>query len=98
MHSLWRNPGNVSSPGSHPDRPQPGPYAPTGSDSRAPHIAHPNRHTRLLIGLPPGGPTDVVARIVAPKLGDALGQQIVNLQLNSLRSPPWGVRKAATLT
>lgn len=38
---------------------------------------YPNRPIRLLIGLPPGGPTDVVARIVAPKLGDALGQQVI---------------------
>ena len=39
--------------------------------------AYPNRPIRLLIGLPPGGPTDVVARIVAPKLGDALGQHVI---------------------
>jgi tripartite-type tricarboxylate transporter receptor subunit TctC len=39
--------------------------------------AYPNRPIRLLIGLPPGGPTDAVARIVAPKLGDALGQQVI---------------------
>ena len=45
-----------------------------GSAADAPY---PNRPIRMLIGLPPGGPTDVVARIVAPKLGDALGQQII---------------------
>ena len=38
---------------------------------------YPNRPIRLLVGLPPGGPTDVVARIMAPKLGDALGQQVI---------------------
>jgi tripartite-type tricarboxylate transporter receptor subunit TctC len=40
-------------------------------------VAYPNRPIRLLVGLPPGGATDVMARIVAAKLGDALGQQIV---------------------
>jgi tripartite-type tricarboxylate transporter receptor subunit TctC len=39
--------------------------------------AYPTHPIRLLIGLPAGGPTDAVARIVAPKLGDALGQQII---------------------
>lgn len=38
---------------------------------------YPNRPIRLLVGLPPGGSVDVAARIVSPKLGDALGQQIV---------------------
>ena len=38
---------------------------------------YPNRPIRLLVGLPPGGSTDVIARIVALKLGDALGQHIV---------------------
>lgn len=31
----------------------------------------------MLVGLPPGGSTDVIARIVALKLGDALGQHVV---------------------
>lgn len=39
--------------------------------------AYPNRPIRLLVGLPAGGSTDVMARIVAAKLGDALGQQVV---------------------
>ena len=39
--------------------------------------AYPDRPLRLLVGLPPGGSTDVIARIVASKLGDALGQQVV---------------------
>ncbi len=39
--------------------------------------AFPNRPIRLLIGFPPGGGNDVVARIVGPKLGDLLGQQVV---------------------
>ena len=39
--------------------------------------AYPNRPIRLLVGLPPGGTADVLARVITPKLGDALGQQIV---------------------
>jgi tripartite-type tricarboxylate transporter receptor subunit TctC len=37
----------------------------------------PIRPIRLIVPYPPGGGSDVVARIVAPRLGEALGQQIV---------------------
>ena len=37
----------------------------------------PNRPVRMLVGYPPGGPADVTARLVAPYLSDALGQQVV---------------------
>src|SRR4051812_4890696 len=39
--------------------------------------AYPNRPIRMLVGLPAGGSTDVIARIVASKLGDALGQHVI---------------------
>ena len=45
--------------------------------SNAVGSVYPDRPIRLLVGLPPGGSVDVVARIVMPKLGEALGQQIV---------------------
>lgn len=32
---------------------------------------------RLIVGFPPGGPTDLVARLVAPKLTETLSQQVV---------------------
>src|ERR1700742_5065319 len=36
---------------------------------------YPNRAVRVVVGFPPGGPTDVIARIVAQNLSDSLGQQ-----------------------
>jgi len=38
---------------------------------------YPNRPIRLLVPNPPGGATDTIARVVAPALGDALGQPVV---------------------
>jgi tripartite-type tricarboxylate transporter receptor subunit TctC len=38
---------------------------------------YPNRPIRMLVGFAPGGGTDVVARILAPKLVEMWGQQVV---------------------
>src|SRR5262249_4878797 len=38
---------------------------------------YPNRIIRLIVPFPPGGPTDVIARIVANSTGPVLGQTIV---------------------
>jgi tripartite-type tricarboxylate transporter receptor subunit TctC len=40
-------------------------------------IAYPERPVRLVVPSPPGGGADTVARILAPKLSEVLGQQIV---------------------
>ncbi len=47
------------------------------SQTPAPKSGYPDRPIRLLVGVPPGGSTDITARIVAGKLAEALGQQIV---------------------
>ena len=38
---------------------------------------YPAKPVRMVIGFPAGGPIDIVARVMSPKLGEVLGQQVV---------------------
>ena len=44
---------------------------------RAQAQAYPNRFVRLIVPFPPGGGTDAIARVVATKLSEMWGQQLV---------------------
>ncbi len=44
------------------------------AQAQAPYPAKP---IRFIVGFPPGGTNDIVARVLAPKLGEYLGQQVV---------------------
>lgn len=39
--------------------------------------AYPNKPIRMVLGFPPGGPTDIVARILGQKMADELGQPVL---------------------
>src|SRR4051794_38143051 len=49
-------------------------FALTAGPASAQYPTHP---IRLLVPNPPGGATDTIARVVGPKLGEALGQPVV---------------------
>ncbi len=45
--------------------------------AQSPEAAFPSRPIRMVVGFTPGGQPDIVARLLAPKLYEALGQQLV---------------------
>ena len=46
----------------------------SGSPAAQPY---PVKTVRMLVGFPPGGGTDIVGRIVAQRLAEGLGQQVI---------------------
>ncbi len=50
--------------------------APTAGAAQA-QGTYPDRPIRLVIGFPPGGPTDIAGRLLAQRLTEILGQQVV---------------------
>jgi tripartite-type tricarboxylate transporter receptor subunit TctC len=54
---------------------------------------YPNRPVVLVIPLPPGGTNDIMARAVADKMSDALGQRIVIENRNAGGSGTVGTRE-----
>ncbi|MEK7876549.1 MAG: tripartite tricarboxylate transporter substrate-binding protein, partial [Pseudomonadota bacterium] len=48
-----------------------------GLSSAAVAQSYPVKPVRLIVAFPPGGSTDIIARIVGQKLGERLGQQVV---------------------
>ena len=44
---------------------------------RAQAVDFPDRPLRLVVGFPPGGPNDLLARIVAPGIGERLKRSVV---------------------
>src|SRR6185436_41985 len=47
------------------------------ADASYAQSSYPNRPIQLVVTVPPGGAADNIARVIAAKLTDALGQQVV---------------------
>ncbi|MCX7366495.1 MAG: tripartite tricarboxylate transporter substrate binding protein [Alphaproteobacteria bacterium] len=45
--------------------------------ARAQTVDFPDRPLRLVVGFPPGGPNDLLARVIAPGIGERLGRTVV---------------------
>ena len=48
-----------------------------GFSSVPAQVAYPDKPVRLVLPFPPGGPTDLVARVLAQKMGEQMGQAVL---------------------
>src|SRR6478752_5035358 len=39
--------------------------------------SYPSKPIHMLVAFPPGGPVDIIARLLGPKIGESLGQPVV---------------------
>ncbi|HUQ74946.1 MAG TPA: tripartite tricarboxylate transporter substrate binding protein [Burkholderiales bacterium] len=39
--------------------------------------SYPNKSIRMAVAFPPGGPVDIIARLIGPKISEALGQPVI---------------------
>ena len=53
------------------------PLAATWTRSRAQSPDFPDRPLRFIVGFPPGGPNDLLTRLIAPGIGERLGRTVV---------------------
>jgi tripartite-type tricarboxylate transporter receptor subunit TctC len=50
---------------------------PLVAHAQSSRVEYPVRPVRVVVGFPAGGPSDILARLVAQKLGEATGQQFI---------------------
>lgn len=51
--------------------------ASTATVAHAQTVDFPDKPLRMIVGFPPGGPNDLLARVIAPGVGDRLGRSVV---------------------
>ena len=54
-----------------------GVFSASGAHAAATEAAYPHKPIRMVVPFTPGSATDIIARIIGPKLTDSLGQQVV---------------------
>jgi tripartite-type tricarboxylate transporter receptor subunit TctC len=52
-------------------------FASTLAAAQSASQPYPNKPIRMLVAFPPGGPVDIIARLVGPKMADSLGQPVI---------------------
>jgi tripartite-type tricarboxylate transporter receptor subunit TctC len=66
-----------------------------GSVAAAQAQSYPSRPITIIVGFPPGGPTDIVARVVGEKMRESLGQPIIIENVSGAAGTVGGARVAS---